>query len=609
MVVYFKDWAAIKSHYDERFDLTGLTPAEKELKDAVASGESCALDKTYPTEIADYLPPKPEDWSNPDPTRHIRADVLRFVLLQKVKHNEMTEAGTQLAGAQITDALNLQDATIPTLCGLIASRFENAITANRSKFKSQALFAHSIFPELSTLGATIEGQLAFNGARIEAVNGIALNLQGAQIKGDVMLDEVTAAGTIFIRGATIKGQLNCAGARFDATNGKALNLQGAKIGDHVVLRDISAASTIDMNNAAIKGQLICNGARFEAANGIALNLQAVEIGDSLFLREVIAASTIDIMGAMIKGQLICEGSRFEAANGTALKLQGAQIGDGFYFRNVKAVRGAIDLSEAKASLLVDDAESWALVDDLILDGFHYESIEGSTNRIFSQRMDWLEKGSVWNGDFFPQPYTQLADTYKRAGHDREARDVRIALAKKLNEHIRKDLVVVPNGDIKIGFKSAARDIWIAILWFWHKLQLLLTGHGFKPQRALYALILLVAACWFITDKAWHAGDFAPNSDVILLSEEWGTYESAPNHAKAWAKSQAGKDWESFSPTAYAADIVIPIVDFGQTQAWAPSTNRGPWGKRLWWMRWVFTAAGWIISALGAAAITGVIRRE
>lgn len=138
--------------------------------------------------------------------------------------------------------------------------------------------------------------------------------------------------------------------------------------------------------------------------------------------------------------------------------------------------------------------------------------------------------------------------------------------------------------------------------------------GYKPQRSLYALILLIAAATFPAQRAWDAGSFAPNSAPILLSESWQALardDSIPNPAAEWAKHNAipGKDWESYHPLAYAADVVIPIVEFGQTDAWAPSTERGTWGYRLWWLRWVFTTAGWIVTALGAAALTGIIRRD
>ncbi|MCV2865600.1 hypothetical protein OE647_12780 [Defluviimonas sp. WL0075] len=56
-------------------------------------------------------------------------------------------------------------------------------------------------------------------------------------------------------------------------------------------------------------------------------------------------------------------------------------------------------------------------------------------------------------------------------------------------------------------------------------------------------------------------------------------------------------------------MVVPILTLGQTTAWAPSTNRGAWGRVLWWARWVLSSAGWIVTALGAAAITGIIRRD
>jgi len=85
--------------------------------------------------------------------------------------------------------------------------------------------------------------------------------------------------------------------------------------------------------------------------------------------------------------------------------------------------------------------------------------------------------------------------------------------------------------------------------------------------------------------------------------------TVPNGAARDAESGPGRDYESFNRYAYAADVVIPIIDLGQGAAWAPSSTRGPAGRYAWWPRWVFKAAGWLVSALGAAAVTGIIRRE
>ena len=83
-----------------------------------------------------------------------------------------------------------------------------------------------------------------------------------------------------------------------------------------------------------------------------------------------------------------------------------------------------------------------------------------------------------------------------------------------------------------------------------------------------------------------------------------------NPAAAWSSfGQDGLDWDTFNPFGYGLDLVVPILTLGQTDAWAPSKDRGPMGKLLWWGRWVLISFGWIVSALGAAAITGIIQRK
>jgi len=55
--------------------------------------------------------------------------------------------------------------------------------------------------------------------------------------------------------------------------------------------------------------------------------------------------------------------------------------------------------------------------------------------------------------------------------------------------------------------------------------------------------------------------------------------------------------------------VIPIINLGQEDAWAPSTSRGPWGRGFHWAIPIIEVLGWVITALGAAAVTGVIRND
>lgn len=156
------------------------------------------------------------------------------------------------------------------------------------------------------------------------------------------------------------------------------------------------------------------------------------------------------------------------------------------------------------------------------------------------------------------------------------------------------------------------------------------GYGYAPARSVRALLMLFLASWFVAYAAWEEGSFAPNSDVILVSQGWQDMlardcfaadpvtgkpiaappDCLPNPAETWANDPAhGMDWDSFNSAGYAADLVIPILDLGQESAWAPSKDRGWWGYHLWWGRWLFSALGWIVTALGAAAVTGIIQRN
>jgi len=130
---------------------------------------------------------------------------------------------------------------------------------------------------------------------------------------------------------------------------------------------------------------------------------------------------------------------------------------------------------------------------------------------------------------------------------------------------------------------------------------------------------LIGVGWVVAHMAWVEGSFAPNSDVIVDSAGWQVLArdgAVKNPAEVWSagpKSDTGQgqgmDYEAFHALAYAVDVVVPLVVLGQEAAWAPSKDRGPWGWHLWYLRWLLTIAGWVVTGFGAAAVTGLIRRD
>uniref|UniRef100_UPI00232E83B2 hypothetical protein n=1 Tax=Phaeobacter italicus TaxID=481446 RepID=UPI00232E83B2 len=345
------------------------------------------------------------------------------------------------------------------------------------------------------------------------------------------------------------------------------------------------------------------------------------IGQSLFLSSAKISGETDLNGLKTGGQLNCESAEFQNEGKRALNLQSADISQSFIFRGQINVQGVVDLSAASCGDLADDPDCWPDAarngENLILDGFTYRRIIGPTDA--RARLKWLARGDHWNGEFFPQPYKQLAKVLDDMGHEADAREVLYVLEKKLGAErrkaLRQEIERLRDTSPALG-RHIVKHLLLgadhAIDW----LQRVTVGYGRKPFRSIGVLAGLILTFWMLTLAAWHTGSFAPNSSIVLTSPDWATYDTRSNRptprnpADHWSETTIpGRDWESFSAIAYAADIVVPIIDFGQTDAWAPSTTRGPAGVILWWARWVFTLAGWIVTALGAAALTGVIRRE
>jgi len=534
--------------------------AEQKLKAAAEAGGVCKLGPD------DQIPENPEDWQNltaAQEARHIRAEVLRLILLNR-DGCDVTEKGVAMVGAYISGLLNVVGCKVAYDLLLHSCRFEEHIIAPRSKWAGTLRLKTCALPALQADGAEICGQFACPSARFEPANGPALNLRKATVKDDLILAGAVLNGSAYLSGINIGGQLACNGARFIAPNSDALNLQSATI---------------------------CDGAFFDEATFFGL---------------------AHCPGIKITGQFSCKAASFNNPSQFALDLHGAEIVGDLFLRDIAKIRGRLNLADARTARLVDNPDRYPPTGALILNGFTYDRIHGPTDA--QTRLDWLAKGDRWNGEFFPQPYKQLAKTLHDMGHESDAQQVRITLARKLRQHARAKLHITPDGDLGTGLHSIWRDICRLTLGAKDSMSLVLTAHGYKPHRSLYALIVLIAAATFIAQWAWDEGSFAPNSGPILLSEGWQELardDSIQNPAAEWTNRNAipGKDWESFHPLAYAADIVIPIVEFGQTDAWAPSTEREASGYHLWWLRWVFTTAGWIVTALGAAALTGIIRRE
>ncbi len=613
------------------------TPAERQLVAACQVGEVCWLgDGERPTEA--------------DPARTIRADLLRTLILGGDTGCVVDTNGVRLWGAWITGPLDLSFARANGETLLANCHFTDPVTARQTRFDLLNL-SGSLMPGLmaqgakvngpvflqngfhatgrvSLSGASIGGQLACVNGRFDHPTGLALNAEGVQVTGHVLLNNrFHAKGEVRLLGASIGGQLACVKGRFDHPTGMALNAQGVQVTGDVFLNDgFHATGQVRLAEASIGGNLACVKGRFENADGFALNASGAQVTGAVFLNDDFhATGEVSLLGATIGGQLACVKGRFGKATGLALNAQRMRVTQSFLWRAVTIDAGGLDMASAHVGDLVDDPASWPSGDgQLYLDGFTYDRISAAFTDA-PRRLDWLRRGTVWNGEFFPQPYSQLAKVLREMGHDSAARAVLVEQRTLLGQEARKLRRQRPDGT-RIAYHTVPTIAAInGASWAVDFSSRWLVGFGYRPWNALVALAAVFAVAWALASTTWTEGSFAPNSDVILTSPAWTDLmetdcigplpddyfkDCEKNPAEAWsAKDAPGMDWDSFNSLAYAVDLVVPILNLGQTEAWAPSKDRGPWGSVLWWGRWVLIAAGWFVTTLGVAALTGIIRRE
>ena len=181
----FKSWDEIEPT---------ATEAEWKLKEAVEAGDVCVLG-------TGDLPPEPDDWSSLPTDRHIRADVLRFLLLGGCKACRVTELGVALAGAFVSGELNLTDCEVPNNVLLQNCRFQNGIYTTRCTALKDVRLISCKLPFLEAAGIKICGQLECSGAEIGNKAKIgnkgekALNLQDANIGRALFLSNAKISGT------------------------------------------------------------------------------------------------------------------------------------------------------------------------------------------------------------------------------------------------------------------------------------------------------------------------------------------------------------------------------------------------------------------------------
>lgn len=464
--------------------------------------------------------------------------------------------------------------------------------------------------------------LILGGTEACGLDGSEVWLEGAWVTGVLDLRSMQSRGRLVLGRChfTHRPDLHLANLDYLSLQGShlpGLFAEALVTRGSIRLSDATFTDTVSFSGARIGGQMACSrsSSNFEPSPcsartfGKSFRAQHMKVVGSLHFEGSVFHGTLDIGGAEISGNVICRSVTLDGCGGYAMFAENLTVQGGFALCSSGLIDGNVSLIAARVGELIDDFNTWrSIKGEVDLKGFSYQRIfhdSGDENRL-----EWLAKVSRYKNIFSPQPYTQLAKVYASTGHNRMARQVLMEREFILGYERRLADYKRPDKRYLFPLENPWADAKYIWRWVRDRLALWVVGYGHEPWRALIWLALLWLTATGLSHQAWKQGDFAPNSDVMLVSDGWQAKLGEANPAEAWSnKGEAGQDWESFNRYAWGLDLVVPILDIGQTAAWQPSKDRGPAGYRLWWARWVLEAIGWLVSALGVAAITGIIQKD
>lgn len=620
-----------------------------------SEAEQTLLDEAHTGEVI-IAETRPEVASD---ANRIRAELIRHITLGGCETCRVPDKGVAVAGAFITGTLDLQGCDTPLSLWLDNCRFDSqpnlmdarlgavfmpgcampGMNAHRLHVTRDILLSHNFTSKgaVNLNSAQIGQAVACVGCTVDGQGDTALNMDGINIGADLHLrDGFIAKGLVTLTGANVTGQIACNGGTFDGQGGTALNMNAITVANIFLCDHFKAKGVVDLVGAKVTGQIDFDGGTFDGQGGSSLIMKAVTIDDELFMSEhFIATGLVEIQRCTITKNLRLNGGTFKGG----IAAEALTVGGTLYSHDITDWTGPFDLTDAHVGRLHDDAQSWAKADPLILNGFRYDRLSGDMR--ISERLDWLARkldkdqppppapdGDGWREKAHrwflahadekathvdPQPYTHLARVLRDKGmllgaaRVLEARDERISKAL-FQRALRMD-DTRPSASVGSVALAALRRGWdIAVM-------RPVFGYGQQPIRALKFVLMILVFNTALYFTAYRTGQMAPTSDVVLTSSDWVSAVDAYDNGTGrkpmlvWADSASAQDYTTFNAPLYAFDLFIPLDALGQEAAWAPSPVRGFWGMLGFATGWLTQLLGWMITAIAAAAVAGIVGKK
>jgi hypothetical protein len=346
---------------------------------------------------------------------------------------------------------------------------------------------------------------------------------------------------------------------------------------------------LSVYRATIDGDLDCTGSNFtgSGADDPISAQQSTISGDAIFHQDFTTDGTLYFRLAKIGHALSINHAHFIGAGENGLDAQRAFIHGPLYWIAVEHTpHTKLDLENATIGSLFDDPASWPAAGNLDVDGLTYGEFGAGSPADSPSRLKWLE---LQQPGYRPQPFMQLAKVLKESGRIDGETDTLIAqrIAQRQSGHL--------------PFTSR----------MWNVLLEDTIGYGYLPMRALWWIAAFVLYGTLLFHWAYGKGVMTPTESDAF--ESFSKTGKPPEH------------YPHFNSFVYSLENFLPVVDLHLGSHWRPNARHqvmkdpatGEWsseqatfaGSLVRWYLWFHIVAGWVLTPLLFAGLSGLIRVE
>jgi len=456
----------------------------------------------------------------------------------------------RLAAANITGALLFDDCRFTNSAAACVDGYEARIgfveIVNRSFLKGTVSLAN----------AQVAGGVAVRNSNMATPGRIALSLEAAVVKQSVFVLASGIEGELRLMDARIDGVMELRPAQLSKSS-ISLNAHRVQVRGRVFF-ELPALTSGDVLfvGATAGNDMELTGGTVEQYGSIAVDLTGLRCSSTVALRRL-HCSSIRMPRCRIDGDLECREIYYTGAERVQFRAARGAVKGVFTWRQIYDLTGDFDLTDFKAGQLSDDEAGWPGPGHLFITNFGYDTLD-STSPSGKERLDWLRR----QPRFRAQPYQQAAKAILQNGLVRESQTIAIAMRR----------------DQRISPETPPGQRW------WNAFLAATIGNGHQIWRALlWALVVIVIG---------------------------GTVFSIANqHLQIIVPADASKpSMQPFNAWAYSLDLFLPVVDLYQERGFRIAP-KAPWHNVfLIWTSFEILA-GWLLTSVSLAALSGLVKKE